>query len=450
MVGLPRPRLPRTEPASVDGAGSATTPRRRPRVGPLRPLPRPPVWRVRLAAALAVLGPGLVSGFADNDAGGITTYSLAGANFGYTLLWVVLVSQVVLYFTQETGARLGLATGKGLMGLIRERWGVRWTVFAALLLLAANLGSIVAEFAGIGSALGIFGVPPQISAAIAAIVVVAFIALGSYRRVQLLFVIIGALVSGAYVFSAVASQPDWGQALQALVRPQLSSSPAYWLAVVGVVGTTITPWGQGFIQSYVVDKGLRAEDLRSSRVDVFFGALVTNVIAAFIVIACAATLFENGIKITSAGDAAQALEPIAGAAAATIFALGLLGASFLGLGVVPLASAYSTCEAFGWETGVDWNWRDAPAFYGLLAFFIGFAALFVMIPGLPLITVMFSAQVLNALLLPFILVFVMRLASDRELMGSLVSGRFLKAIGWGSTALLIGLSAILLLTSFTG
>jgi Mn2+/Fe2+ NRAMP family transporter len=451
MVGLPRPRIPRAnEAAAAVASGATAAARRRRRVGPLRPLPRPPVWRVRLAAALAVLGPGLVSGFADNDAGGITTYSLAGANFGYTLLWVVLVSQIVLYFTQETGARLGLATGKGLMGLIRERWGVRWTVFAALLLLAANLGSIVAEFAGIGSALGIFGVPPQISAAIAAIVVVAFIALGSYRRVQLLFVVIGAAVSGAYVFSAVASQPDWGQALQALVRPQLSSSPAYWLAVVGVVGTTITPWGQGFIQSYVVDKGLRAEDLRSSRVDVFFGALVTNVIAAFIVIACAATLFENGIKISSAGDAAQALEPIAGAAAATIFALGLLGASFLGLGVVPLASAYSTCEAFGWETGVDWNWRDAPAFYGLLAFFIGFAALFVMIPGLPLITVMFSAQVLNALLLPFILVFVMRLASDRELMGSLVSGRFLTAIGWGSTALLIGLSGILLVTSFTG
>jgi NRAMP (natural resistance-associated macrophage protein)-like metal ion transporter len=447
VVGFPRPRPARPE---APGDAVAAPPRRRRRTGPLRPIRRLPVWRVRLAAALAVLGPGLVSGFADNDAGGITTYSLAGANFGYTLLWVVLVSQIVLYFTQETGARLGLATGKGLMGLIRERWGVRWTVFAALLLLAANLGSIVAEFAGIGSALGIFGVPPQVSAAIAAVVVVAFIALGSYRRVQLLFVLIGVVVSGAYIFSAFASQPDWGLALQSLVRPQLSSSPVYWLAVVGVVGTTITPWGQGFIQSYVVDKGLRAEDLRTSRADVFLGTLVTNVIAAFIVIACAATLFENGIKITSAADAAQALEPIAGAAAATVFAIGLLGASFLGLGVVPLASAYSTCEAFGWETGVDWNWRDAPAFYGLLAFFIGFAALFVMIPGLPLITVMFSAQVLNALLLPFILVFVMRLASDRELMGSLVSGRFLKAIGWASTALLIGLSGILLVTSFTG
>jgi NRAMP (natural resistance-associated macrophage protein)-like metal ion transporter len=472
MVGLPRPRSsPPVEPVDgtpVEAAGSVGAPigaaagldasaldrgaalrRRRPRATP-PPIPRLPVWRVRLAAALAVLGPGLVSGFADNDAGGITTYSLAGAHFGYTLLWVVLVSQIVLFFTQETGARLGLATGKGLMGLIRERWGVRWTVFAALLLLAANLGSIVAEFAGIGSALGIFGIPPQISAAIAAVVVVAFIALGSYRRVQILFVVIGVAVSAAYVFSAIASKPDWALALQSVLRPQLSSSPAYWLAVVGIVGTTITPWGQGFIQSYVVDKGLRPDDLPSSRADVLLGTLVTNVIAAFIVVACAATLFENGITITSAGDAAQALVPIAGAAAATIFALGLLGASFLGLGVVPLSSAYTTCEAFGWETGVDWNWRDAPAFYGLLAFFIGFAALFVMIPGLPLITVMFSAQVLNALLLPFVLVFVMLLASNKELMGPLVSGRLLKVIGWGSTALLIGLSVILLVTSFTG
>lgn len=438
MVGLPQRR---SEP-------KATRRRRRPAV--IRPFPRLPQWRVRLLAALAVLGPGLVSGFADNDAGGITTYSLTGANFGYTLLWVILASQVVLFFTQEAGARLGLATGKGLMGLIRERWGVRWTVFASLLMLAANLGSIVAEFAGIGSALGIFGVPPQVSAAIAAVVVVGFIALGSYSRVQYLFVVVGIAVSGAYVFSAFEASPAWGEALTNLVRPQLTSSPAYWLAVVGTVGTTITPWGQAFIQSYVADKGLRPDDLRASRVDVLAGALLTNVIAAFIVVACAATLFAQGLKIDTAADAAQALEPIAGPAAATVFAVGLLGASFLGLGVVPLSSAYTTCEAFGWETGVDWNWREAPAFYGLLAFFIGFAALFVMIPGLPLIQVMFSAQVLNALLLPFVLVFVMLLASDRSLMGPLASGRVLTLIGWVSTVLLILMSAVLVVTGVTG
>jgi Mn2+/Fe2+ NRAMP family transporter len=427
---------------------SGATARRRPTVG--RPIPRLPQWRVRLAATLAVLGPGLVSGFADNDAGGITTYSLTGTNFGYTLLWVILASQIVLFFTQEVGARLGLATGKGLISLIRERWGVRWTVFAAALMLAANLGSIVAEFAGIGSALGIFGIPPQISAAIAAVVVVAFIALGSYSRVQYLFVGVGIAVSAAYVFSAVEAGPDWALSIRSLVSPQLSSSPAYWLAVVGTVGTTITPWGQAFIQSYVVDKGLRPEDIRGSRTDVFAGALLTNVIAFFIVVACAATLYASGLKITSAGDAAQALAPIAGQAAGVVFAVGLLGASFLGLGVVPLTSAYTTCEAFGWETGVDWNWRDAPAFYGLLAFFIGFAALFVMIPGLPLITVMFSAQVLNALLLPFVLVFVMLLASDKNLMGPLVSGPILRTIGWLATGLLVLLSVVLVVSGIFG
>ena len=230
---------------------------------PLRPIPRLPRWRVRLAAALAVLGPGLVSGFADNDAGGITTYSLAGTNFGYTLLWVILASQIVLFFTQEVGARLGLATGKGLMGLIRERWGVRWTVFAALLMLAANLGSIVAEFAGIGSALGIFGIPPQISAAVAAVVVVAFIALGSYSRVQYLFV--GGRRRGVRRVRLLGHRrrSRTGRSRpRSMLGPQLTSSPAYWLAVVGTVGTTITPWGQAFIQSYVADKGLRPEDLR--------------------------------------------------------------------------------------------------------------------------------------------------------------------------------------------
>ncbi len=404
-----------------------------------------------MVAVLGVLGPGLVSGFADNDAGGITTYSLAGARFGYSLLWVILASQVVLFFTQEVGARLGLATGKGLMGLIRERWGVRWAAFAAAMMLLANLGSTVAEFAGIGSALSLFGIPPQISAAVAAVVVVSLITLGSYSRIQYLFVAIGLFVSIAYVVSANIAHPAWDVAFHSLIVPQLQASPAYWLMVVGTVGTTITPWGQAFIQSYVADKGLRSEDLPASRLDVFAGALLTNVIAAFILIAVAATLWTSGHRdISSAADAARALEPVAGPAASVLFAVGLLGASFLGLGVVPLSSAYTTCEAFGWETGVNWNWREAPAFYGLLAFFIGFAALVVMIPGLPLIQVMFSAQVLNAILLPFILVFVMLLAADRKTLGPLASGPILLTIGWLSTGILVALSVILLITSIGG
>jgi NRAMP (natural resistance-associated macrophage protein)-like metal ion transporter len=416
--------------------------------GPAFPASPRAVNRARFAAVLAVLGPGLVSGFADNDAGGITTYSLAGVRYGYALLWVLLASQVALFFTQEAGARLGLATGQGLTGLTRERFGVRWATFVAVTMLVANLGSTVAEFAGTGAALGLFGVPLPVATAVAAIAVIVLISRGSYTRVQYLFVAVGLGISVAYVISAILAKPDWGLALQSLVVPQLSLDAAYWLAVVGVVGTTITPWGQAFIQAYVVDKGLRPDDMAAERVDVGLGALLTNLIAFFIMVACAATLWANGITtINDAADAAQALEPLAGPLAELLFAIGLLAASFLGLGVVPLTSAYTACEAFGWETGVDWRWRQAPAFYGLLAFFVVFAALFVLIPGLPLIEVMFLAQVLNALLLPIVLVFVMLLSSDRRIMGELASGRLLRGIGWTVTGLLVCLSLVLAVTS---
>jgi Mn2+/Fe2+ NRAMP family transporter len=407
--------------------------------------------RIRLGAVLAVLGPGLVSGFADNDAGGITTYSLAGVQYGYALLWVLLASQVALFFTQEAGARLGLATGQGLAGLTRERFGVRWATFVALTMLVSNLGSTVAEFAGTGAALGLFGVPLPLATLISAIAVVLLLSQGSYARVQYLFVVVGLAVSIAYVVSAFQARPDWGAAVHALVIPGGTFGGAYWLAVVGTVGTTITPWGQAFIQSYVADKGLRPDDLIPERLDVGLGALLTNLIAFFIVVACAATLWATDQReIQDAAQAASALEPLVGTLAKYVFGIGLLAASFLGLGVVPLTSAYTACEAFGWEMGVDWRWRDAPAFYGLLAFFVGFAALFVLIPGLPLIQVMFLAQVLNALLLPIVLAFVMLLSSDRRIMGDLVSGPFLRTVGWAVTALLVALSLALVAASFAG
>lgn len=410
--------------------------------------------RVRLAAILGVMGPGLVSGFADNDAGGISTYSVAGARYGYELLWVLLASQIVLFFTQEVGARLGLATGQGLAGVVREHFGVRWAAFMISAMLVANVGSIVSEFAGCGAALGLFGVPTWASALLAATVVVLLLARGSYRRVQYLFVVVGIGVSLAYFVSAVLAHPDWGHAARSLVIPGLASSPAYWVTVVATVGTTITPWGQAFIQSYVADKRLGPEDLLGERLDVGLGAFLTNLIAAFIVVACAAAVYSVGIKIdTTSPDAvsqiAGALTPLAGSGATVLFAVGLLAASFLGLGVVPLTSAYAACEAFGWETGVDWRVREAPAFYGLMIFFVVFAAVFILlVPARLLVQVMFTAQVVNCLLLPFVLVFVMRLASDRQLMGPLVSGRFLATIGWAGTALLVVLSAVLLVTSF--
>jgi NRAMP (natural resistance-associated macrophage protein)-like metal ion transporter len=407
--------------------------------------------RVRTLAVLAVLGPGIVSGFADNDAGGITTYSLAGARYGYDLLWVLLATQLALFVTQEIGARIGLATGQGLTGLIRERFGVRWAALAAVTMIAANLGSTVSEFAGISAALSLFGVPIPISALVAAVAVITLISRGSFSRVQYVFIAIGVVVSAAYIVSAVLAHPDWSRAAVSLVIPHGTLDGAYLLAVVGTVGTTITPWGQGFIQAYVVDKRLRPEDLAAERLDVTIGVFITNVIAAFIVVACAATLWQSGQRdIATAADAAKALGPLAGDTASTLFAIGILAASLLGLGVVPLASAYTACEAFGWEQGVDWRWRQAPAFYGLLAFFIGFAALFMLIPGLPLIQVMFSAQVFNGLLLPVILVFVMLLAGDRRLMGDLTSGRVNLALGWFVTAVLVVMSLVLVATALFG
>lgn len=423
----------------------------RPAENPVQQQPRRRLGRrARFLATMAVLGPGIVSGFADNDAGGITTYSIAGARFGYDLLWLILVTQVALLVTQEIGARLGLATGQGLVGLIRERFGLRWASFAAVTMLGANLGTTVSEFAGISAALSLFGVPTPISALVAAIAVITLIGRGSFNRVQYAFVGIGVLVSAAYIISAVLAQPDLGAALHGFLVPGGHVNGAYMLAVVGVVGTTITPWGQQFIQAYVVDKRLRPEELTAERIDVLIGVFITNVIAAFIVVACAATLWANGIRdIASAADAAKALGPLAGDVATVIFAVGLVAASLLGLGVVPLSSAYTAAEVFGWEQGVEWRFRDAPAFYGLLVFFIGFAALFMLIPGLPLIQVMFSAQVINGLLLPVILVFVMLLVGDRKIMGNLVSGRINLLLGWGVTIMLIVMSLVLVATSFS-
>ncbi len=345
-------------------APKPTRPRARQRGPALAPPPRITARRVRFIAVLAVLGPGLVSGFADNDAGGITTYSLAGIQFGYDLLWVILASQIVLFFTQEVGARIGLATGQGMTGLIRERFGVRWATFAAMTMLVANLGTTIAEFAGIGAALQLFGVPVPVSAALAAVAMVVLISWGSFSKIQYLFVAVGVGVSLAYMASAVLARPDWGRAAVSLVIPHGTLTNAYWLAVVGTVGTTITPWGQAFIQAYVVDKRLGSEDMGAERLDVGLGSFLTNLIAGFIVVACAATLWTAGkTDIPDAATAALALGPLAGPAATVLFAVGLLAASLLGLGVVPLSSAYTACEAFGWETGVGWRWREAPAFY---------------------------------------------------------------------------------------
>ncbi|MDI6827953.1 MAG: divalent metal cation transporter, partial [Armatimonadota bacterium] len=329
--------------------------------------------RQRLAPILAAIGPGLIAANADNDAGGITTYSLAGANFGYSLIWVLILITFSLAVTQEMGARMGTVTGKGFGGLIREKFGARWAAFAILVMLIANLGTTTAEFSGIASSLEIFGISKYISIPMSVVGVFLLIAHFDYRRVQRFFLIISVLYL-SYVASGFLARPNWNEALISMVKPDIQWNIPYLIMFIGVVGTTITPWGQFFIQSYIVDKRLRAKDLPYARADVYVGAFFTDFIAFFIIVACAAKIYplviNQGFQIEDAADVAIALQPLAGRFASILFGLGLLNASLLGAVIVPLTSSYATAETFGWEAGLDKTPREAPIFFGLFFFFL--------------------------------------------------------------------------------
>ncbi len=394
---------------------------------------------------LAAIGPGLIAANADNDAGGITTYSLAGANFGYGLLWVLVIITISLAVTQEMGARMGAVTGKGFGDLIREKFGARWAAFAILVMLIANFSCTVAEFAGIAASLSVFGVNKLISVPVAALAVSYLVVKFDYRRVQNIFLISSALFL-AYVVSGAMAHPNWEFAVKSIIQPHVQLSTGYLMMCIGVIGTTITPWGQFFIQSYFVDKRLRKEDLPYARADVYVGAFFTNFIAFFIIVACASTIWAVRGNIVDAADAARALQPLAGRFASALFAFGLLNASLLGAAILPLTSAYATCETFGWEAGIDNNLKEAPAFFGLFIFFIVVSGLVVLIPNMPLISIMFLSQVLNGMLLPIILLFVLKLTNDKSIMGKYTNSRQFNIIAsvtiWG-----IILITVLLLAS---
>ena len=381
------------------------------------------------------MGPGLITASADNDAQGITTYSLVGARTAYRLLWLLVAVGVSLAVTQEIGARIGMVTGKGLGALIRERFGVRPAAAAMLLLLIANLGTTTAEFAGMAAALEILGVSRYISVPIGAALVLVLVVKGGYKRIERVFLVLSA-VYVSYVISGFLAHPDWGRAVHGAVTPSLPADPTFILAAVGMVGTTVTPWGQFFIQAYVVDKSLGPDDLRYERADVFLGAAATCVVMFFIIVATAATLFARGGTIVDANDAAAALEPLAGRFAEVLFAVGLLNASLLAAGVLPLSTAYALCEAFGFELGLDRYVAEAPVFFGTIAFAIVMAAGIVLIPGVSLVPILFLSAVVNGLLLAPILVFLYLLANDRELMGELRNGRLANALTVATVVLL--------------
>ena len=378
--------------------------------------------RTRLAALLAVLGPGLLAGLSDDDPPGITTYSILGADHGYALLWVVTASTIALIIFHELGARMGIVTGQGLVGLIRQRFGVRWTLVALIALLGANLGTLCGQFAGIAAALGMAGVPRGIGVPAAAAAVSALVLRGSFRRVEHVLLALSS-VFVAYIIAAFLAHPDWRAAARGLVVPTAPGTRDAALAAVATIGTTLAPWGLAFIQSYVVDKRLRPRDLRLERVDVVMGAVLTGVIGAFVAIACAATLNASGTSIHDARDAARALEPLAGSAAATLFGVGLLGSGLLAASVLPLSTAYSVTDAAGTEAQLDDAFADARLFYLSFTVIVVAAVAVVCVPGAPLIPILFLSQALNAVLLLPLIVFMRALGRDRRLMGEHALGR---------------------------
>jgi len=398
--------------------------------------------RTRLAALLAVLGPGLLAGLSDDDPPGITTYSILGADHGYTLLWVLTASTAALVIYHELGARMGIVTGQGLIGLIRERFGVRWTALALVALFGANLGTLCGQFAGIAAALGMAGVPRGIGVPAAAAAVSMLVLRGSFRRVEHVLLALSS-VFVAYIVAAFLAHPDWRAAARGLVVPTAPGTRDAALAAVATIGTTLAPWGLAFIQSYVVDKRLRPRDLRYERIDVLMGALLTGVIGAFVVIACAATLNVSGTSINDAQDAAAALEPLAGSAAAALFGVGLLGSGLLAASVLPLSTAYSVTDAAGAEAQLDDRFGEARLFYGAFGTIVVVAVVVVCIPGAPLIPILFLSQALNAVLLLPLIVFMRALGRDRRLMGAHVLGR----TGSIATAATIVLIAVSILTT---
>ncbi|HJX91716.1 MAG TPA: Nramp family divalent metal transporter [Pyrinomonadaceae bacterium] len=406
--------------------------------------------RQRVLTYLAILGPGMITANAGNDAGGIATFASVGAEFGYQLLWILIPITISLGIVQEMCARMGAVTGKGLADLIRERFGVRWTAVVMLSLLVANAGVTVSEFVGIAAACELFGIPRLISVPFAAILIWWLIVKGSYQRVERVFLLMS-LVFLSYIVSAFMSKPDWSAVAVGLVKPTFRLEYSFLFSLVAIVGTTISPYMQVFVQSSVVEKGVTPEEYSKTKTDVWIGTIFAILIVFFIVVSTAATLHQFGIQISSAEDAARALTPLAGKYAGLLFGVGLFGASMLAAGVLPLATAYSISEALGFEKGVSRSFREAPIFLGTFTFLVAVGAAIAVIPNLPLIRVLLVTQVINGLLLPVVLFAVLRLVNDKELMGNRVNGPLYNVAAWLTVVVVTLLSLLyLLVTLFPG
>jgi len=406
--------------------------------------------RRRLLAFIAILGPGMITANAGNDAGGIATFASVAAEFGYSLLWILIPITVSLGIVQEMCARMGAVTGKGLSDLIRERFGVRWTALIMLALLIANAGVTVSEFVGIAAAAELFGVSRFAAVPLAAMLVWWLVAKGSYKKVEKVFLLMSLVFLG-YIVSAFLSRPDWAAVGIGLVKPTVKLENAFVFTLVAIVGTTISPYMQVFVQSSVVEKGATADDYSETKIDVWFGNIFSSLIVFFIIVSTAATLYKAGIHISTAADAASALRPLAGRYAETLFGLGLIGASMLAAGVVPLATAYSISEALGFEKGVSHSFREAPIFLGTFTFLVAVGAAIAVIPNLPLFRVLLVTKVINGLLLPFVLFAILKLINNRELMGTKVNGPLYNLAAWVTAIVVTALSLLyIVMTIFPG
>jgi NRAMP (natural resistance-associated macrophage protein)-like metal ion transporter len=392
---------------------------------------------------LAVIGPGIITSNVDNDAPGIATYSIAGAHHGYSLIWSLIPITVALILIQEMIARMGVVTGKGLSDLIRENFGVKITFYLLVTLIFANLGTTIAEFAGIAASLEIFHVSKYISVPLGAFLVWTLVLKATYKSVEKVF-LVACLVYATYIVSGFMAKPDWIAVKDSVLTPELELSSGSFAMLIALVGTTISPWMLFYLQSTVAEKEVKLENYKYSRADIISGSFMVNIVALFIIVACAATLFEGGIKIETAGDAALALAPLAGKYASVLFAFGLLNASLFAACILPLSTAYVVCEGMGWEDGVNKKFSEAPQFYGLYSLLIFLGAGVVLWPDIPLIPIMFISQVINGIALPLVLVFILILVNNKAMMGDYTNKRAFNIIAWLVVATLILLSFLLL------
>jgi NRAMP (natural resistance-associated macrophage protein)-like metal ion transporter len=398
-----------------------------------------------LLVFLSVVGPGIITGSVDNDAGGITTYSVAGATYGYKLLWTLLPSFIALLAVQEMNARMGIVTGKGLADLIRENFGVRITFYIFVLLLIADIGNTATEFAGVAGSMMVFNIDKNISVPLAAIAVWILVIKGNYKISEKIFLLFSVFLL-SYVVSAILAKPDWGEIGKAMLAPTIQWDTPYITTVLGLVGTTVAPWMQFYMQSSVIEKGIKIADYRYTVWDVVVGCIVTVVVAFFIIVACGATLHVNGVRIEEAKDAALSLKPFAGVLAGEVFAFGLFVASVFSAAILPLATAFYVCEAFGFEAGINKKFSEAPQFYSLFTFIILIAVGIILLPNAPLIAITIWTQVLNAILLPVVLICMMLIINKTEIMGDYTNKRYQNVIGWTTSIVLIILSVILMIS----